>query len=82
MIQPREAGKLFDRFSQLSYAPGPQKGLPCREAQVLQLIAMSAANKEIANELPIGENTLRSHIMRIFNYLGVKRPAPKQWLRP
>ncbi len=72
LIEPRVASRLIDRFSQLSQASTPEEVLSSREVQVLQLIATSAANKEIANELFIGESTVKTHIIHIFNKLGVK----------
>ena len=72
LIQPRVASRLIDRFSQLSRASATEEVLSAREVQVLQLIAKSAANKEIANELFIGESTVKTHIIHIFNKLGVK----------
>jgi len=72
LIQPRVASRLIDRFTQLSHAPASQDVLSSREVQVLQLIATSAANKEIANELLIGESTVKTHIIHILNKLGVK----------
>ena len=72
LIQPRVASRLIDRFSQLSHASATEEVLSSREVQVLQLIAKGAANKEIANELFIGESTVKTHIIHIFNKLGVK----------
>jgi len=72
MIQPRVASRLLDRFSQLSHDSVPEEVLSPREVQVLQLIAKSAVNKEIANQLFIGESTVKTHIIHIFNKLGVK----------
>ena len=72
MIQPKVASRLLDRFSQLSHDSVPEEVLSPREVQVLQLIAKSAVNKEIANELFIGESTVKTHIIHIFNKLGVK----------
>ena len=72
LIQPRVAGRLLDRFSELSRAPAQVEILSPREVQVLQLIAKSAVNKEIATELLIGESTVKTHIIHIFNKLGVK----------
>ena len=34
-------------------------------------MATGAANKQIANELNIGQSTVKTHIVRIFNKLGV-----------
>ncbi len=72
MIQPRVASRLLDRFSQLSHDSVPEEVLSPREVEVLQLIAKSAVNKEIANELFIGESTVKTHIIHIFNKLEVK----------
>ena len=72
MIQPKVASRLIDRFSQLSHDSVPQDVLSPREVEVLQLIAKSAVNKEIASELFIGESTVKTHIIHIFNKLGVK----------
>ncbi len=35
-------------------------------------MAESAVNTEIANELLIGESTVKTHIIHIFNKLGVR----------
>ncbi len=64
--------RLLDRFSQLARAPVPREVLSPREVEVLQLMAKSTVNKEIAAELLIGESTVKTHIVHIFNKLGVK----------
>ncbi len=69
LIQPRV---LLDRFSQLARAPDTGEVLSPREVEVLQLMAKSTFNKEIATELLIGESTVKTHIVHIFNKLGVK----------
>ena len=72
LIQPRVASRLLDRFSQLARAPDTGEILSPRELEVLQLMAKSSVNKEIATELLIGESTVKTHIVHIFNKLGVK----------
>ena len=72
LIQPRLASRLLDRFSQLTRAPDTGEVLSPREVEVLQLMAKSTVNKEIATELLIGESTVKTHIVHIFNKLGVK----------
>ena len=71
MIQPRVASRLLDRLGQLSHAHPPETLLSAREIEVLQVMATGAANKEIANQLQIGQSTVKTHIVRIFNKLGV-----------
>jgi len=42
-----------------------------REIEVLQLVAEGASNKEIAKNLHISQATVKSHLINIFNKLGV-----------
>jgi DNA-binding NarL/FixJ family response regulator len=42
-----------------------------REFQVLGLLANGATNKQIASQLHISEHTVKSHVINIFNKLGV-----------
>ena len=72
MIQPRVASKLLDRFSQLSHASTSIEGLSPREVEVLQLLSEGTGNKEIAAHLVIGESTVKTHLIHIFNKLDVK----------
>ena len=72
LIQPKVASRLLDRFSQISRAPVAEEVLSPREVEVLQLMAKSSVNKEIATQLLIGESTVKTHIVHIFNKLGVK----------
>ena len=71
MIQPRVASRLLDRLGQLSHVHPPETILSQREIEVLRVMATGAANKEIANQLQIGQSTVKTHIVRIFNKLGV-----------
>jgi len=49
------------------------KVLSGREAEVLRLLARGYSNKEIARDLQIGEETVRTHVRRIIAKLGVQR---------
>ena len=42
-----------------------------RETDVLRLLALGRANKEIALELNIGEKTVKTHVSGILRKLGV-----------
>jgi DNA-binding NarL/FixJ family response regulator len=47
-----------------------------RELEVLRLVGRGLSNEEIAQELIIGEGTVKTHVGRIFDKLGVRdRPA-------
>ena len=72
LIEPRVASRLLDRIGQLSHPAPPESVLSQREIEVLQLMATGAANKEIANQLLIGQSTVKTHLIHIFNKLGVK----------
>jgi DNA-binding NarL/FixJ family response regulator len=48
----------------------PDDDLTQREIDVLRLIAAGNANKQIADQLSIGETTVRSHVTNILSKLG------------
>ena len=47
-----------------------ESGLTEREMEVLRLIAAGNANKQIADQLSIGEATVKSHVTNILSKLG------------
>ena len=46
--------------------------LSARELDVLRLVSTGVSNREIAESLHIAEKTVKAHMTRIFNSLGVK----------
>lgn len=44
-----------------------------RELEVLQLLAAGRSNKEIANQLGISPNTVKTHVAKLFEKLEVRR---------
>jgi DNA-binding NarL/FixJ family response regulator len=56
-------------------APSYPDGLTAREVEVLQLVAAGLSNQEIAERLIISERTVNSHLVHIFNKLGVNSRA-------
>jgi ATP/maltotriose-dependent transcriptional regulator MalT len=62
--------------------PSPAKSTPtypheltAREVDVLRLVAAGSSNQEIADTLVISERTVNSHLVHIFNKLGVNNRA-------
>lgn len=50
-----------------------QSGISKREMEVLQLIAQGCSNQEIANQLYVSLNTVKTHSSNLFLKLDVKR---------
>jgi two-component system response regulator DevR len=60
-----------------------KSGLSRREQQLLERVACGLTNKEIANELNLSEQTVKNHIHRILQSLGVgdRLSAVETWRR-
>jgi NarL family two-component system response regulator LiaR len=48
-------------------------GLTPRELEILELIARGLSNKEIATQLFVSENTVKTHSSRVFDKLNARR---------
>jgi DNA-binding NarL/FixJ family response regulator len=59
-----------DHVSVVSPPPGPQL-LTAREAQLLPMLQRGSSNAEIAVQLHIGVETVRTHVRNIYRKLGV-----------
>ena len=46
--------------------------LTAREREVLRLVAIGHANKQIANELSVSERTIKFHVSSILGKLGAR----------
>ena len=51
--------------------PEPEAVLTARELDVLRLVASGHSNKQAAAALGIGESTVKTHLLKIFDKLGV-----------
>ena len=67
-LSPRAAARLMREVR----APESPESLTERETSVLRLLARGKANKEIARELHIGEQTVKTHVGNILAKLGVQ----------
>jgi two-component system, NarL family, response regulator LiaR len=52
--------------------PDPLQPLSPREREVLQLIACAHSNRQIAQDLAIGEQTVKTHVRSILTKLGLQ----------
>ena len=66
-LSPQAAARLMREVR----APDSPEKLTERETDVLRLLALGQANKEIALELSIGEKTVKTHVSSILRKLNV-----------
>ena len=65
-LAPGGAARLMQRVRNPE-----EEGLSTREIEVLELVAHGTSNKEIAKQLWVSETTVKSHMLHIFDKLGV-----------
>ena len=79
VIAPSVTRRLIAEFAQLGGPPAPTmrrlEGLTERETEVLGLVARGLSNGEIADELVIAEQTVKTHVGRILAKLGLRDRA-------
>ena len=66
-LSPKAAARLMREVR----TPDSPETLTERETEVLRLLALGYANKEIASSLTIGEKTVKTHVSNILSKLGV-----------
>ena len=65
-LAPQVAARVLDQVR-----GADPTALTRREVEVLQLVAAGRRNREIAHQLHLGEATVKSHLLHIFDKLGV-----------
>ncbi|MGY0236879.1 response regulator [Longispora urticae] len=77
LLAPRVTGRLIAEFARRPSGPPPAAlgALTTRETEVLVLIARGLSNGEIAAELVIAEQTIKTHVGRILGKLGLRDRA-------
>ena len=77
-LDPRAARVLVDARREQA----PARTLSPREEEVLRLLAIGLANKQIARRLGIAERTVKAHLTSVFQQLGVTdRTQAALWAR-
>jgi DNA-binding NarL/FixJ family response regulator len=66
-LSPRVAVALVQRMRE----PTASLSLTARERDVLSRVARGRSNKQIAADLGIGESTVKTHLIKVFDKLGV-----------
>jgi DNA-binding NarL/FixJ family response regulator len=71
VLSPAVARRLMGRVRQ----PPPAEPLSQRELDVLRLVAGGATNREAARRLFVSEATIKTHLLHIYEKLGVRDRA-------
>jgi DNA-binding NarL/FixJ family response regulator len=79
LLSPGVTRRLIAEFAKLGPARGPVRArvadLTHRETEVLTLIARGLSNTEIAAELVVAEQTVKTHVSRVLGKLGLRDRA-------
>jgi len=75
LLAPSVTRRLIDEVAQLQPKPTPPAALGTltdREREVLGLVAKGLSNAEIAQQLVLGETTVKTHVGRVLTKLGLR----------
>lgn len=64
-LSPSVASRLVEKMREK-----PEEALTSREVEVLSLMAKAKGNKEIARELYLSEDTVKTHVKNVYQKLG------------
>ncbi len=77
LLAPSITRRLIEQFARAARpepgaVPAPLAELTSRELEVLGLVARGLSNAEIAAELVLGENTIKTHVGHLLSKLGLR----------
>jgi DNA-binding NarL/FixJ family response regulator len=77
LLSPSVTRKLIEAFAMRSVPTNPQaiNSLTTREREVLIGIGRGLSNRDLAEELFISDNTVKTHVKRIFLKIGARDRA-------
>jgi len=78
LLAPSVTRRMIEHFvssADTRTAPPSLEALTEREREVLVLVAAGRSNREIASDLVIAEQTVKTHVSRIFGKLGLRDRA-------
>ncbi len=72
VLAPQVAGQVIERARTRQPAVSRRATLSASQVSILRLISRGHSNREIAAEVHLSENTVKTHVQEIFRKLGVR----------
>jgi two-component system response regulator DevR len=72
VLAPQVAGHVIDRIRSRQAGGRRPAGLNASQVAILRLISRGHSNREIAADVHLSENTVKTHVQEIFRKLGVR----------
>ena len=72
VLAPQVAGHVIDRIRSRQAGERRPAGLNASQVAILRLISRGHSNREIAADVHLSENTVKTHVQEIFRKLGVR----------
>jgi two-component system response regulator DevR len=72
VLAPQVAGQVIERSRTRQPAASRRAALSASQVSILRLISRGHSNREIAAEVHLSENTVKTHVQEIFRKLGVR----------
>jgi DNA-binding NarL/FixJ family response regulator len=72
VLAPQVAGPIIERMRSRQPDQKRPAGLNASQVAILRLISLGHSNREIAADVHLSENTVKTHVQEIFRKLGVR----------